>query len=367
MAAVEEGLHCELSIAAPETTTLQLQYSSFYIESSTSLTKRTIKKHPTTTMVKLIMGGAGLSDSAYFNTPEIRAKVLDLLLSEGVTTLDTARLYQGSEVAIGALEKRTSFTIDTKLVGGFGPGAVTKDGVIKDAQDSLSRVAIAQFDVLYLHAPDTSIPFAETLAGINEVHKKGVFRRFGLSNFSAAQVQQVYDIARENNYVLPTVYQGNYSAVARHLETLLFPTLKKLGIKFYAYSPIAGGFLTKTPADLDAGKGRFNEAAIGGMYSKLYDRPALRAALGKWNQIAADEGVEKAELAYRWVAHHSAIAGDEENGVIFGASRFEQIAQTVRGLKRGRLSEGAVRGIEEIWESVKEEAPVDNFNRFKKD
>ncbi|KAF2024387.1 Aldo/keto reductase [Setomelanomma holmii] len=317
-------------------------------------------------MVKIIMGGAGLSDTAKFNRPEIRAKVLDILLREGVTTLDSARLYQGSEVAIGALDKRTSFTIDTKLQGGFGPGGVTREGVIKDAQDSLERVGIKQFDILYIHAPDTSIPFEETLAGINEVHKKGIFRRFGLSNFSAEQVQQVYDIAKEKGYVLPSVYQGNYSAVARHLETLLFPTLKKLGIKFYAYSPIAGGFLTKTAADLDSGAGRFNQAAIGGLYSKLYDKPSLREALIKWNQIAEKEGVSKAELAYRWVAYHSAIAEDKENGVIFGASSTEQIEQTVQGLKKGKLSGEAAKGIEEIWQSVKEDAPVDNFNQFSK-
>ncbi|KAH8731754.1 NADP-dependent oxidoreductase domain-containing protein [Phaeosphaeriaceae sp. PMI808] len=321
-------------------------------------------------MVKIVMGGAGLSDSAKFKTPELREQVLDLLLAKGVKTLDSARLYPGSEVSIGALSKRTQFTIDTKLAGGFAPGTITKENVIKDAQDSLDRVGIKQFDILYIHAPDASVSFEDTLAGINEVFKKGIFRRFGLSNFSAAQVQSVYDIASKNGYVLPTVYQGNYSAVARHLETLLFPTLKKLGITFYAYSPMAGGFLTKSAADLDAGAGRFNEKAIGGLYSKLYDSPLMREALVTWNEIAQKEGISKAELAYRWVAHHSVITEDfvdgEENGVIFGASTVDQIEQTVVGLKKGKLSEEAAARIEEIWQKVKDIAPVDNFNRFNK-
>lgn len=318
-------------------------------------------------MVKFIMGGAGLSEHGKFNTQESREKVVDILLKHGVTTLDSARLYTGSEVAIGALDKRNQFTIDTKLKGGFGPGEVTKDGCIKDTKDSLETVGIKQFDVLYIHAPDTTIPIEETLEGVNEAYKTGAFRRFGLSNFSAEGVQEVYDIAKSKGYPLPTVYQGNYSPVARHLETQLFPTLKKLGLVFYAYSPIAGGFLTKTAADLDSGAGRFNVQAIGGLYSKLYDKPALREALVKWNQIAEAEGISKAELAYRWVAHHSALSGDgfvkgEENGVIFGASSHEQIEQTVTGLKKGKLSENAVKGIQEIWESVKEVAPVDNYH-----
>ncbi|CAI6315130.1 unnamed protein product [Periconia digitata] len=318
-------------------------------------------------MVKTVFGGAGISKQAYYNTPESAAKVLDILLANDITNLDTARLYPGSEVAIGEQPKRTSFTIDTKLEGGFGqPGRLTRETALADAKDSLARVGIEQFDVLYIHAPDTSIAFEETLAGINDAHQAGIFRRFGLSNFTAQQVQQVYDIAKANNYVLPTIYQGNYSPVARHLETLLFPTLKNLGIKFYAYSPLAGGFLTKTAADIDAGAGRFNEKAIGGLYKTLYDHAELRDALVSWNQIAEKEGVSKAELAYRWVAFHSAIADDAENGVIFGASSHAQIEQTAKVLKAGKLSADAVTGIEKIWESVKEVAPVDNFNKFKK-
>jgi aflatoxin B1 aldehyde reductase len=181
----------------------------------------------------------------------------------------------------------------------------------------------------------------------------------------------VYDICKEKGYMLPTMYQGNYSPVARHLESLLFPTLKKLGIAFYAYSPIAGGFLTKSASDLDSGAGRFNVQAIGGLYSKLYDSPTMREALVKWNEIADKEGVSNAELAYRWVAHHSPIAKDdfvsgEENGVIIGASKHEQIEQTIGAIKKGKLSEQAVKGIEEIWESVKETAPVDNYHHFNK-
>jgi aflatoxin B1 aldehyde reductase len=70
--------------------------------------------------------------------------------------------------------------------------------------------------------------------------------------------------------------------------------------------------------------------------------------------------VSKAELAYRWVAYHSALQGDED-GVIFGASSLNQVEQTAQGLKKGKLSEEAVNGIERIWESVKKVAPIDNF------
>ena len=106
----------------------------------------------------------------------------------------------------------------------------------------------------------------------------GFFKRFGLSNFKAEDVQKVYDICKEKSYPLPEVYQGNYSAVARKQEEVLFPTLRKLGISFYAYSPIAGGFLVKTKQQVLDGAGRFDTSTpigqmYGGMVRKYYTPP----------------------------------------------------------------------------------------------
>lgn len=310
--------------------------------------------------IKTVFGGAAFPNGVFADA-KVQAEALEVLQKSGVKVIDTARLYPNSEDAIGKLDGRTNFIIDTKLKGGFAPGSVSKDQVIQDVEDSVRTLGVPQVDILYIHAPDDSTDIKETLAGINEAFKKGQFRRFGLSNFTPQQVQEVYDVASEKGYVKPTVYQGNYSPVARHLETILFPTLRKLNIAFYAYSPLAGGFLTKTPADLDAGAGRFNQQAIGGMYSRLYDKPSLRAALGEWNAIAEAEGVSKAELAYRWVGYNSVLKADLGDAVIFGASKISQIEQTAGGLKKGGLSKSAVERIDKIWESVKKDAPVDNF------
>ncbi|KAF2125286.1 Aldo/keto reductase [Dothidotthia symphoricarpi CBS 119687] len=310
-------------------------------------------------MTKHVYGGASFSSMGAFQDSEGQAEVLSILLANGVTNIDTARIYQGSEEAIGKLSKRTEFVIDTKLAGGFMPG--TLPDAVADAKASLETVKIPQFDILYIHAPDASVPLEQTLSNINAVHKAGIFRRFGLSNYSVDDVQKVYDHCKENSFVLPTVYQGNYNPVARHYDTQLFPTLRRLGIAFYAYSPLAGGFLTKTTADIDAGVGRFGAEALGGLYKALYDKPSLRQALAQWNEAAQKEGVAKAELAYRWVAYHSALKEDQGDAVIFGASSVRQIEQTLQGLKKGPLSEEAVRAIEGIWESVKKDAPVDNY------
>lgn len=225
--------------------------------------------------------------------------------------------------------------------------------------DSISKV-----DIFYLHAPDSSVPLSETLAGINEGYKAGGFARFGLSNYKAEDVQKVYDHCKENGYVLPTVYQGNYSPVARRQETLLFPTLRKLGIAFYAYSPLAGGFLTKTKQDVLDGKGRFDpNTPIGAMYAGMYSKPAYLEALEQWDAIAKEEGTSKADLAYRWVRYNSPLSPEHGDCIIVGASSMEQLKQTLEGTNAGPLSKNAVQKIDEVWKTIEHEAPLDNYHR----
>lgn len=155
---------------------------------------------------------------------------------------------------------------------------------------------------------------------------------------------------------------GNYSAVARKQEELLFPTLRKLGIAFYAYSPIAGGFLTKTKQDIEEGKGRFNKDALGGMYNNMYAKSAYLEALSKWESIAKEEGISRAELAYRWVTYNSPLKQEYGDAIIFGASSLDQIKETLRWINSGPLSKQATKEIDEVWKTIEHEAPLDNYH-----
>jgi aflatoxin B1 aldehyde reductase len=221
-------------------------------------------------------------------------------------------------------------------------------------------------DVFYIHAPDRKHPLEPILAGINDLYVSGSFKRFGLSNFRSDEVEEVVRIAKQSNYVLPSVYQGNYSAVARRTETELFPTLRKYNIAFYAYSPIAGGFLTKTSEELiQGGQGRWDAGNfIGHMYNTLYKKPAMLEALDKWDKIAKEAGVSKAELAYRWVSYNSILKEEFGDAIIFGARNMGQLKETLAGLKNGPLSSEVEEKIEEVWRTVEHESPLDNYNSY---
>lgn len=202
---------------------------------------------------------------------------------------------------------------------------------------------------------------------IQELYTAGKFKRFGLSNFNAEDVRKIYDYAASKDFVLPTVYQGSYSPIARHYEKTLFPLLRELKIAFYAYSPLAGGFLVKSPDIIEDGKGegRWDPTSfVGGLYLKLFNKPSLVKALPTWEAIAKEAGISKAALAYRFITYHSSLSAEHGDGIIVGASSPKQLEQTLKSIEDGPLDPAIVKKVDEIWEHVKDEAPTSNYEEI---
>lgn len=150
--------------------------------------------------------------------------------------------------------------------------------------------------------------------------------------------------------------------MARHAEHDLFPLLRKLNISFYAYSPIAGGFLVKDSASLRSNKveGRFSgKTFLGDMYPKLYGKESMYQALDAWAEIAKTAGISKAALAYRWVTYHSALRKKNGDGIVIGASTIEQLEETLMAIEVGPLDAETAERASDVWEMVRGEAPRD--------
>ena len=113
----------------------------------------------------------------------------------------------------------------------------------------------------------------------------------------------------------------------------------------------------------EGNQGRFDkETRIGKIYHDLYAKPSLISALEHWEQVAQKVGTTKAGLAYRWVRFNSALQGASEDGLILGASSPGQLEQTLKYLAEGPLPEEVLPDITNIWETVKHDAPVDNYH-----
>ncbi|CAI4065448.1 hypothetical protein SUVZ_09G0020 [Saccharomyces uvarum] len=308
--------------------------------------------------VKIIYGSFPLNLLQRSDIDEIST----ILEKAGVKDIDTARIYPDSEKIIGELQLSNRFTIHTKA-SGFSGGCLTKDNINKSIEESLSLLGVPCVETFFLHSPDPETPIEETLGAINSLYEQGKFKKFGLSNFATEDVKRIYEYAKSKNYVLPTVYQGSYNAFSRAIEDDLFPLLRELHISFYAYSPIAGGFLAKTPEQVLGGKsGRFdNSTMIGQMYLKLYNRPALIKGLEEWNKLAEKTGISKFSLAYRWIAHNSFLKREFGDAVIIGGRSPSQISGALESISEGPLDPEIAKKIDEIWQLVKDEAPLNNY------
>ena len=70
---------------------------------------------------------------------------------------------------------------------------------------------------------------------MNKAYTEGKFKFFGLSNYTADEVEEIVQICEAKGYLKPSVYQGQYNPIIRSGEKELFPLLRKHGIAFYAW------------------------------------------------------------------------------------------------------------------------------------
>lgn len=143
-------------------------------------------------------------------------KHLDYFQSQGYDEIDTARMYVGGKQEGWTREAKwqdRGFTLATKVYP-YEPGVHKADRLKEHFYTSLKELGADSVDIFYLHAPDKSVPFEETLGAINELHKEGKFVQLGISNFAAWELAEVYNIAKERGWVKPTIYQAMYNAIS---------------------------------------------------------------------------------------------------------------------------------------------------------
>jgi len=318
-----------------------------------------------------------MTGGAYSSKTSIN-ELFDVLEEVGITKIDAAQLYGDCERLLGLAQvSLRHLAIDSKSPGGWVPGCLEPAKLREGINNSLHELGITKYDTFYVHGPDATVAPEIWLPVINSFYKEGIFSSWGLSNFSPSEVESIHAICVKNGWVTPSIYQGNLSAFARHMQKTLFPTLRKLGISFSAYSPLAGGFLARKSAtelmSRETG-GRFAvdpsdpEGMIGGLglYRQLYSgRPVLVKALERWAEIAREADCScPAELAYRWVFWDAGLKEENGDNVTVGASRPEQVRKTKEWVDKGKLGPEVCRLVDELWEEIQNIAPLDNWNMW---
>lgn len=288
-------------------------------------------------------------------------RMIDLCMDRGINFFDTANVYNGgkSETLLGeTLRGRRSRVILASKVGSQAPesGAapLSLAAILAHIDESLRRLQTDYLDIYYLHQPDYSTRFDETLEAMHRVVRAGKVRYPAVSNFAAWQVCRMMWISETQHYDPPVISQPMYNLLARGVETEYVPFCKEAGVSMVVYNPLAGGLLT---GKQDSGRPlpgtRFDNNQL---YLNRYWHPAVFDAVDTLRKVAEGAGRSLVDLSLNWLLHHSAA-----DCVILGASKVEQLEENLDALERGPLPSDVVAACDCVWQDLKGVTP--RYNR----
>jgi len=233
--------------------------------------------------------------------------------SSSLIELDTAIAYAGgnTEEILGRIfarmpkERLAKLSVATKanpwgekMASVAGEGGLRAEKFRAQVGKSLTALDPKNIDILYLHAPDSETTLYDVLETAQGLYRSGAFKTLGLSNMSAWEVVRAHAICKENQWVLPTIYQGMYNPLTRQVEPELIPALKSLNMRFVAYNPLAGGLLTgKHEKLLNASSSGDDEGIKAGrfknneMYKARFWNEAYFEAVEVIKKAAEEEGI----------------------------------------------------------------------------
>ena len=291
---------------------------------------------------------------------EASREMVNGFLKTGNVDLDTAYVYNGgtTEEYLGSIlpELQSDYYIATKVHPRI-TGKLDRETIMMELNESLRRMNRNSVDLLYFHFPDGKTPIDEALETISELHIRGKIKEFGLSNYPAWQVVDIWNKCERMGYIKPTVYQGMYNALCRNVEPELFPAIRSLGMRFYAFNPLAGGLLAGKQLNFDTApkEGRFSRLKS---YRDRYWKHSYFDALNEIKTACDKEGIAMVEAAYRWMTNHSMLCAMEGDGILLGASRIEQMEQNMLAAKKGILPQSILESMDAAWEIAKPDSPA---------
>jgi diketogulonate reductase-like aldo/keto reductase len=226
-------------------------------------------------------------------------------LDLGMTHLDTAEMYTGSEeiIAEAIAGRRDEVFLVSKVL----PQNASRKGTIAACEQSLRRLRTDKLDVYLLHWRG-SHPLEETVAGFEALEREGKIGAWGVSNFDTDDLDELRSLAKPGR---PVCNQVLYHLEERGIEHAVLPWCETHHVALVGYSPF--------------GSGRF---------------PSSRSAGGKaLEKVALRHGVTPRQVALRFLIRRAALF------TIPKASNPEHAAENAAAAKL-HLSDGDLSEIE---------------------
>ena len=117
--------------------------------------------------------------------------------------------------------------------------------------------------------------------------------------------------------------------------------------------PLASGFLTGKLINNEHAGTRFgDDNPLGKFAQKLFCAEDLHSAMKIFQNEVMSHNMTPLEVSVRWIAHHSALRNVD--GIILGASKVEQLQETIKMIEKGPLPADTLGATEQLWAAVKE-------------
>jgi aryl-alcohol dehydrogenase-like predicted oxidoreductase len=279
-------------------------------------------------------GGIGSSPSlrAAGDSEEQALLLLDHARLLGLRRFDTANTYGGgsSETVLGQWlrSQGASFLQDIQIATKVGnphgcpPGEtpLSRAQIAHHLDLSLRRLGVERIDLYYIHEFDRVTPLEETLEAMTRALEAGKIGLFGVSNAALSDVEAVRNLAGGSLASRFEYVQNEYNMLATADAQALIPWCAAHGLRYTAFSPLAGGMLT--------GKYRFGEEPPSG--SRLAQAPEACAAyltedclnaIERLKRSADARGETMASAALRFVLDTQGV-----DGLIIAPRRIEHFA-----------------------------------------
>ncbi|MCD8509125.1 MAG: aldo/keto reductase family protein [Bacillus sp. (in: Bacteria)] len=254
----------------------------------------------------------------------------------GINFFDSANVYErgeGERVMAKALKEypRESYVITTKAFWPMGEGpndrGLSRKHVMEQLHASLKRMDLDYVDIFYCHRYDPETPVEETLRTIDDLIRQGKILYAGVSEWSAAQIEEAMRVADKFLLDRIVVNQPIYNMINRYIENEVIPVSEKYGVGQVVFSPLAQGVLTgkykggQVPQDSRAANDSINNFITGMLNDDVF------AKVAKLEDVAKELDITLPELALAWILRQPNVAS-----ALIGASRPEQVEQNVKAI-----------------------------------
>ena len=276
--------------------------------------------------------------------------LLKTAFDNGITHFDLANNYGpapgSAEKNFGKILKkdfrsyRDELIISTKAGYGMWPGPYgdlgSKKFLVASLDQSLQRMGLEYVDIFYHHRPDYDTPLEETMGTLDLMVRQGKALYVGLSNYQPKEAEKAFKILKDLGTPC-LIHQPNYNLFNRWIEDGLLDLLGNSGIGVICFSPLAQGMLTdKYINGLPKDSRALKDSPFLNTKQVLEMLPKIKAL----NKIAKDRNQTLAQMAISWI-----LKEDRITSVLIGASKSEQIIDSVKAIKNTVFSENEIRSI----------------------